>query len=236
MQTFQLKRHLPSCRLDPEGLVKVENYVFEQAEDVFGLSEATARSKCSVVVEERFGKATLSSATELRADEFPDSTISVRWTINAYDPRVKLDVHFHRDTDYAEVEVESQGAQSREKAIGFVEGVYRQLESRRTYNWFFHPRPLLLRATLVVVTWPLFGIVPLAFTVKLPRGLSFAVVVTALGLVIYHVGGILKPFTAFASRRTNARDRLWTWFVTGMTGFIIFGTLLAALRKTLFGF
>lgn len=235
MPAFELKRRLPSCRVDKETLLVIEDYILEQARDVFGLTPEVAQSKLSVVIQESLGTERLASAKEMRSDTFPDTTVSVQLEVREWRPSCTLDVYFHRESFHSSATVRAEGAQAREKAIGFFDGLLRRLESHRSYAWFFHPHPAIGGA-LSALTFMSFGAVPWAFTAAVPEKLAAGFIALPLVLLIFHVGARLNPYTSFASRRADIREKTWNWFVGGMVAFLVFGTLLAGLRKKILGF
>jgi hypothetical protein len=236
MQVFELKRKLPSCKVDKELLVTLEQYLIEQAQQVFGLTEDAARSEYKLSIEDSFGTGTFSSAREFLNDKFPDTTSSVRIILRPWrSPHLTIIVYFHRESIHSAIEVIADGPQARERAIGCYDGILGLLDSRRTGAWFFHP-PALVQGMLGGITLISLGALPWAFILKEPGVLSGALVAVPLILVTYHTGAYIKPYTAFVSRRTEFLEKTWTLFVVGMAGFILFGTLLPALLRKVLGF
>jgi hypothetical protein len=231
---FILEHKLPACTVDKQTVLQLESYMIEQGKEVFGMPPELGNHGLAVTIEETVGTAELSSVSELIGERFPDAIKGIRlylarWSRGGCD----LEIRLNRDGSLSRLKVNSDGPQSRERAVGFMDGVLRILEPRRSTAWLFHPHPLLGGA-IYGLTLVSLGSIPLMIDRGSPLHLPGLLLLACLA--IFHVGAFLNPYTAFSSRQTENRQRWWQWFVAGSAAFVLFGTLFVIFRKRLIGF
>jgi len=236
MPDFRLQRRPPSCLVDRDLLLRLEDYMVKNT----GLSEVAARATLSITIADAFGKETLASASELHGQKFADTTSSIEIEIGGGDARMA--VSFERPYYMSVIRSQSGGPNAREIGMGRLSGIERVLEPSKTSGWFFNP-PSIVFEMLGFFLTPFF-VVSLVLAVLAwknsqsaagqPVALGF--IVAALVLLFYQVGRLLNPYIRFASRRDDNMQRVWRWFGGGFATFIVFGSLLFFLRKQLFGF
>jgi hypothetical protein len=233
MKTVQQNKSLPSCKVTKSLVQEIERYML-------GFPEEGGNFQISV--EDDLGTETFHSSSELR-EKFLDSVKAVTlYRRRFYDfvektarGQFSLSVSFNRDGSSSRMEVETANDQARERADGFTHGLLRLLEPHRTHSSLFHPNPFF-EGAFFALTPVLLMLAVSSFSWSVPPWVAAIVVAVALLFTIYRIGAWLNPYTAFSSRRTERRERVWVWVVSGLSTFAVFSTVLAALRRKWLGY
>ena len=235
MSYYELKHRLPSCHVTPTLLQAIEDYVLAQAPQSLGASPEKVRSGYRIEVEEGLGTESLSSIAEMGRLKFSDSTASIRIVVSQLETSGRVDVYFHRDDGVSRVAIRAEGDNARATAVGLYDGIMRVIEPHRTSSWLFHPHPVLVG--MLSAGAPIAFLVAVGVALRAKPGPGSAAAFAALlGVAGYHAMSFLRPYTSFESRQSERRDRLWSWFATGLAAFILFGTTFTWIRQRLLGF
>ena len=69
-----------------------------------------------------------------------------------------------------------------------------------------------------------------------PSGFAMGALLAALMYAYLIAGKRLRPYTAFDTPSTERNSKIVEWFIYGLAGFLVFGTLFVVLRKSAIGF
>jgi hypothetical protein len=233
MRIAKQERKLPSCRVDKSLLEEIERYM---------LAFPEAGGDFEVTVDDDLGTETFHSSSELR-DRFSDSVKAVALhRCRFFDiggkttgGKFSLGVLFDRDGYFSRIKAETAGDQARERLDGFMNGILRIVEPRRTYSGLFHPG-LMYQGAFFLLGLVVVMLAAGSFGPLVPPWYSAILVAAALLFITYMIGAWLKPYTAFLSRRVESREKVWIWLASGLAAFTLFSTVLAALRRKLLGY
>jgi len=202
-------------------------------EDVFEVER-----RFSVNIHDDLGVETVSSVKDIPGGQFLDSTTQVRLDLDLrYGMKsfpLEVDVKFNKDRTYSNLTISYSGGDARSFVAGLHDGIMRLVLSAKNNNDYFNPHPVVEGALWFVSSIPLFA-GSLAEKV-FPNASSLGALVTALMYAYLIVGKKLRPYTAFDTPATERNAKLMDWFIYGVLGFIVFGSLFVMLRRNVLGF
>ena len=237
MSRFELEKLMPSCDVSKELISQLEDYIIEQASQNSMVDRKKVADNYSVTLDDNFGVEEISSIKNYIPSAFPDSTSQISMSLWIYqretEKPLKITIRFNRDKIYCKMSIGYTSDNAREIVLGLYEGIKRLIDPHRNSNRLFHPHPILKGALFGVIWIPLMLIVQFLNNNDTPSALL------SLGgfclLLLYFVGGKLKPYISFDSRSSQRNRRLTNWFFYGLLGFLMFGTVAVAFRKMLMG-
>jgi hypothetical protein len=236
MPIYELNRTPPSTRVTRSLLAKLERYLVEQAARLLGSQTANDTVGIQLEIVDAFGTETCRSAGELNIDKLPDSTKEIKLRASRYqDPKLTFNINFSRRRLDSEIRLSYAGNDARESMIGVYSGLLRILDEAKTWSWLFHPHWVVDALVPMLMPGLLFGgATSLVFFASLAARIAAAMVIVLLTL--FSLGWLLKPYSAFDSRRQDALDAAWKWLSLGTLGFIVFGTMFPTIRRIIAGF
>ncbi|HXO43356.1 MAG TPA: hypothetical protein VN999_18040 [Thermoanaerobaculia bacterium] len=242
-----MEKQLPSCDLSKRVLSELQEWLTSRGAELTG--PWTRPPEFRIILEDGDGTETLSDINLYPPDSLPDRTKMVtvkydRWSDIETGSQLELALRFspHQSRSKLAITVTNKRG-SREVAAGLVAGVLTILSTRQNRNSRWHIRwrfliPLYLLGALADAGFFL-GWVKSAAKGPPPWILAlgaFASIMFGIPGIVLVVAGLFKPYTAFDSAQTRARNERWKWVVRGFWAFVLFGTVLAAIRKLLLGF
>lgn len=238
MSNFTLEKQLPSCTVNKDLLRELEIYLLSKAKALAG-DEILEDDRCFCVrIHDDLGVESLSSVEKIPGGQFLDSTSQVALELNLRIRRTPfpLEVHvrFNRDRLFSKLSISHSGDDARSVVAGLYDGVFRIVLSAKNGNAFFNPPPALEGALWIATSLPLF----IGSTLEkfLPSAFAICALFSALMYAYLIAGKRLRPYTEFDTSSTERNSKLMEWFIYGLAGFIVFGTLFSAFRKSVFGF
>lgn len=236
MINFELEQRLPSCTLSLQLLERIEEYLLARLHEYLAKPKEELLNKYVITIVDDLGSESLSTVKDFPASQFRDSTTEVSVGLHYYDKQTdfRINIRFKKERTSARLTISTQGTDARERAVAFHEGVKRLIEPFCNRNWIFHLPVIEFFCWILSGSVLLLGIWLVRSQSYLSASLSFGSFVTML--MYAFVLPTWRPYITFESKSSARRDRAWNWFVMGILGFIIFGTLFSLVRKKLFGF
>lgn len=242
MSQFKLEKQLPSCAVGKDLLRELEAYLLSKARALAGeeaLEEALEEGRYfCVCIHDDLGVETISSVEKIPGGQFLDSTsqvaleLDLRYGKTSFPLEVRI--RFDKDRSFSKLTISYSGDDARSVVAGLHDGVLRLVLSVKNRNGFFNPPTMLEGALWIATSLPLF--IGLAIEKIIPAGFAMGVFVTALMYAYLIAGKRLRPYTAFDTPSTERNSKIVEWFIYGLVGFLVFGTLFVVLRKSVIGF
>ncbi len=234
---FNVTHDLPATIVSIDLVSKLEYLLLSESQRLFSISETEVKEHYSVTLVDGSGTETLSSMDRYVGDVFPDTTEEITISLHMSYFRSKsvdiaLKFHKTRRLTYALLHIGSDNARADVATLWY--GITRCIEPNRTIHWLFN-LPFGVAIAIVSATCvSAFLIIasPLHHPVLLDTFFFLMISIT----ISWRVVAKVKPYTAFDSRLQARHDRWCTWFGCSLLAFLIFGTILTALRKRLVGF
>jgi hypothetical protein len=230
--TFSHKETLPSCIITVGLLVEIESALKNKVPDVINLAKESVSGSFYASVIDSFGTHSFTDFSGLTSHDFSDTTSEIRCGISTYPSRkMEVSLIFSKTRDNTKLSIDLTSHEPRSQITAIVDIIYRLLRPHMTTNHIFRPS-YIVGSVLGVI-----GVVALLAVpqMKYPLNEVFAFIILA-ELFYFLVARPLKPYTEFDSRVYRDKKRLTDWFILGVLGFLLFGTLLPLIRKYVLGF
>ncbi|QSI78677.1 hypothetical protein [Niveibacterium microcysteis] len=237
MSQFKLEKRLPSCTVSKDLLKELETYLLAKAKTLSGGEDLEDRH-FRVCIHDDLGVEAVSNVESVPGRQFLDSTNQVTLDLDLRYGKLafplQVEVRFDKDRTFSRLTVSYTGDDARAVVAGLHDGIMRLILSAKNGNVFFNPSPFLEGA--------LWGGCSLSLLLSsivakvMPTVFAVGAFVIALTFIYLIAGKRLRPYTAFDSPTTDRNSKLADWFVYGLAGFVLFGSLLAVVRRSYFGF
>ena len=238
MSQFKLEKQLPSCTVSKDLLKELEAYLLAKAKALAGDEALEKGRHFRVRIHDDLGVETIATVENIPGGQFLDSTSQVALELDLRYGKtsfpLEVDVRFNKDRSFSKLTISYSGDDARSVVAGLNDGILRLVLSAKNGNTFFNP-PLALEGALWVATsLPLF--IGSAIEKMVPSGFAMGALLTALMCAYLIAGKRLRPYTAFDTPSTEGNSKIVEWFIYGLAGFLVFGTLFVVLRKGAVGF
>jgi hypothetical protein len=238
MSDFKLEKQLPSCDVDKKLLKGIQDYLLARAKALAGEDILEGNDRFSVQIHDDLGVETVRSVDDIPGSQFLDSTKRIQLRLNLkYGLKgfpLEIDVKFDKDRIFSNLNIAYSGNDARSAVAGLHDGIMRLVMSARNNNRYFNPPAFLEGALWFSTSVPMLG--GSALGKHVPNAWSYGFLITALMWAYLIAGKRLRPYTAFDTPITKRNSKLVEWFIYGLLGFIVFGTLFTDLRKSALGF
>lgn len=238
MSQFKLEKQLPSCTVSKDLLTELEAYLLTKAKALAG-DKALEEGRCfRVCIHDDLGVETISTVENIPGGQFLDSTSQVALELDLRYGKasfpLEVDIRFSKDRSFSKLTISYSGDDARSVVAGLNDGILRLVLSAKNENRFFNPPPILEGALWVATSFPLF--IGSAIEKVVPSGFAVGALVAALMYAFLIAGKRLRPYTAFDTPSTERNSKVVEWFIYGLAGFLVFGSLFVFLRKGVIGF
>lgn len=234
---FSLEKQIPSCHVTKGLLNDIEEFLTKELSQLNEEAHKNFGEYYKIKFTDRMGEEILNSIVDYKDTQFINSIYEVKQYYDIYKPvRFSIEIIFNKkDKIFSKVNISYYGFGSREYVINIYDKLLRILETHRTYNWAFHPHPIILGAlwTLTCIGSG-FGFSDL-ISGHTTRGCIVALF-SAILLLYFGIGYKIKTFISFDTKAFNNAQNWYEWIIKGILGFLLFGTLLFLFRKKLLGF
>jgi hypothetical protein len=236
---FVLEKKLPSCKVTKALLESLERYLTAKKEALQSdLKTPPDSERLSISVTDNLGRETVTSAQQLRADRFLDSTTEVDASFEAswYKQHISLevDLRFRTEGLRSRLTIASRSDAARELGVGVYRSLSDIIETTMTSNWRYHPPEWL--EVLLGMLWILPIGIGAALNDRVPHAFLVGITLTAVVLAYITLGKRLHPYTIFDSSRAERLQKFGDWFEYGLLTFLVFGSAFTFFRRELFGF
>lgn len=232
LTNYSITKRLPSCLVSVNFLLEIEKSLLPQIEEILQLPKSSISIDYSISIDDSLGTHNLKSISELGSTMFIDNTSEVRCGVSRYSGnRLELSFCFNKQRSYSKLTISVSSHEPRAKVAAIIDLVTRILHPHTLSNHIFHPPEVIgyIAPTIIGLSIIIALYLPFHFKMVLLG------IVTLL-IFYYLVARPLFPYSEFDSKIYRTKSHWTSWFVVGILGFLIFGTLFPLLRKLFFGY
>lgn len=239
MSIYTATRTLPSCKVERELLVELEEYIRQKMETLYANNPKAIPSVISykVIINDSVGSETLFSIKDYNAQYFPNDIRAIHLKSETSRHNMSLVVKFGLIKDLTQVEMSYEGDSAREIVTGVCEEIIKRIKVYETNNYIFQS------SSAFTVIPALFFPVSLALIAQIldfPGRIPKIVQPIATALLLISIGWFIvmsfKPYSTFKTRRNEIRERRLSWVLLGFLGFVLFTVIGVYFRNQLLGF
>jgi hypothetical protein len=226
MPKYSVEKQIPSCHVDKNLLIGIENYFKKIAEEY-------KMSGFIIKILDSNGTEELPNIENFNSDYFPNDVRNI--SINSGNYNAKLSIIFDRKKEKSKLEISIMGDQAREKASSISAEIMRMLDDYKTKNYIFHAISpgdsifLTVMPTAVVLAITLLILKNMIQTFALVLGIILLMEIT------YAIFSYLNTYTTFKTKNYESYMGWKNWLTFAFIEFLLFGVGGAVLLKH-FGF
>jgi len=235
MSVYSLIKQIESCHVTKELIEQIEDYLFKQLPTVVKFSTNNIRKNYALSIRDNMGKDVVSSISKYGVSIFSDTTDLIFLEVRIKRPRkLTLSINFAKNKEYSEIRITHKHEEPRTIVLGIYEAIKRIIKQQANKNRIFNPsEPISVFYGVLIGL--IVGVIIFLFTIKLFNFGIFGIIIFLFLVYFSILGKFLYPYISFELNR-YLRIKNWSsWFFWGFLSFIIFGTILALLRKKIFG-
>ena len=235
--SFSYEHPLRSLRVTKDFLANLEQYLLKKVVETSIATEEEAAACLKIKIDDSLGSERLNSIAQLDGTRFADSTNQIEVELETPYKRdgskLRIRLNFAKSRLFSTVAISATAPNAKELVLGLKDGILRTLEPHGTWHWICHP---------IAQAWALVFVAGTALGIAIYRvdgkDTIYPFLLGAFVLVWLYLFqlGPLRPYTVFDTRAAERSDKVWSWFMTGLGTFILFGTLFTLLRRPLLGF
>lgn len=237
MSDYRLEKEVISCEVTKELLTNIEEYLIKKISSIFGVTEDGVRKNYTIAISDEYGIESINSISEYNLPKFDDSVteIILHISIQEKSKLFRINIKFSKLRTLSKITISYNDNNSKEVVIGLYEGIKKIINTKKTINKIFNPSE---KANFILLGI-LIGSISLFYTYIAKNNVLLSLIYLGISMPIIIYMTILKkifPYILFETNQSNKKKKVIEWFVFGLFTFIIFGTLLVALRRKYFGF
>jgi hypothetical protein len=238
MPRFRIETELPSTKVTRELVKSLEHFISRRVDALMGEKDDRNEiaSALKITITDALGSETMQTIDHFVPTKFPDTTKSIELSFsgpwNSALKGLEIEIQFHKDRQFSRVRVSCENSNPRDLARGMVAGIHECLAPHPAHNAWLHPHALI-DGMLIGLAMAIFWVLPSALDYA-PLGavMALATILVFLTCYLWPLRR-LRLYTVFDSPVSESRAKWWDWFLKGLIGFIVFGTLLALVRDRL---
>lgn len=235
--SFSYEHPLPSLRVTKDFLASLEQYLMKKVIDSSLVTSEEAQTCLRIKIDDSYGSERLDSVSQASGTRFSDSTSQVEVEVNTPyrgdGTKLRIRLNFARGRLFSTVAISATAPNAKELVLTLKDGIFRILDPQRTWHWLCHPNAQAWASIFGV------GVVLVVALVQSDgKGSTFPYLFAAAifaWLYLFQFAS-LRLYTVFDTRAAERSDKVWTWLITGICTFALFGTLAVLVRRHFLGF
>lgn len=99
MNTFNIRKDLPSIRIDKELISQLEKYILEDIPEIIDVDKQLFKDKYSILIIDTLGSGSFNTISEFPLSSFQDGTKKIKMGFGMYDKSsCSVDISFDTDS------------------------------------------------------------------------------------------------------------------------------------------
>lgn len=240
MEKHILIRNLPSCNINKDSLLLIEECLLEKV----GKMYPHATKDCfTFTIKDRFGQTEYGTVKNFKLLYFTDDVKEINISFFQDAPPIfNISVIFRTSEWPSEIKIKLENDSAHEQADVIYNNIINILKPHKNINFIFHLHEANEFLSLVSFLWVFFSIFSLLFgigilfydqdisstTIDL-RLIGIILIFLGLSTPFYIISNKLKPYSVFHTRKNINFSRWYNWFWEGILATLIFGWLFSKL-------
>lgn len=231
-----LDSQIESCLVNRELISQLEECLFKEIPELEIFREKNIRDNYSLAIKQEARIEKIKNIQNYINPQFSDSTNQILLEVTIKRPKTLIiSINFVNDKKKSIISVKHRSQKPDVLVNGIIARIIEIIHTSANCNKIFHPHKF------VGLLLHLVGFISVAFTtyviffVYSVYTLKVVSASVSLLYLFFIFGKVLKPYIIFDSNRSRKRKKIYDFIFWGLLNFIIFGTILALLRKKIFG-
>lgn len=236
MPEFNLRKTIKSCHVTKELIQDIESYIFNDIPGITQVPRSEILNDYTVSIKDKIGEEVLPSIANYRTMLFPDSIKSISLGLYSYESRnLRIRIDFDKDKIYSNMVIEYKSENPREIVTGIHDAIISIINTKKTINKVFYPHSFLDGFSFAS---PLMFFIIAAMLVdkNLITFAILALIISTCAMYYSWIGKFFYPYVSFESNLYKKKKKWADRVFWGFISIVILQTLVALLRKKIFGF
>jgi hypothetical protein len=221
MNKFNIRKDLPSIKIDKEFISQLEKYILEDIPGITDIDKLLIQEKYSIEIVDTLGSGVFNNISEFPLSSFQDGTKKIKMGFSIYEKTYcSVNISFVTASSGSIIDISLDSNNPREKAQGIYNGIMDFINQNKTYNHIFHMFYIGILGGAGI------GLLYLVFILALRKYFLWATIVFFVSFMIvsysYYVPK-LKPYSEFLTNRQKRNNKIFSFFIWGFISYLIFG-------------
>lgn len=232
MNEFNIRKDLPSIKVDIELIEQLESYILTDIPAILGIKQSKIIDEFSIEIVDSLGTGVFNSISEFPMTLFQDGTQEVSFGFSIYEePYCRVKISFDKDSYSSKIDISLKTTNPREKAQGIYNGIMDRINQHKTYNFIFHKIIIGFIGGLGI------ALIPPIIMMVIKKNYVWASLLTIAAFIIVFLaykGPKLKPYSEFSTNTQIRNNRIFSFFIWGFISYLVFGLGFGILKETIF--
>lgn len=220
MNKFNIRKDLPSIKIDKELISQLEKYILEEIPEISGIDKSIIQNKYSIEIVDMLGTSVFKSIAEFPLNSFQDGTKKIQLGFSIYEKTYSnVDISFSTNPFGSQINISIESNNPREKAQGIYNGLMEYVNQNKTYNHYFHKFYIVLLGGIGI------GLLCFVTILFLKKSFFYATLFLSASIIITtysYYFPILKPYSEFSTNRQKRYNKFFSFIVWGVISYLIF--------------
>lgn len=231
MNEFNIRKDLPSIKVDKELVNQLEKYIISDIPEIIGIDKQTILDKYSIEIVDSLGSGKFNSISEFPLSLFQDGTKEINFGFSVYNQSFcSVKISFSVEQYSSKIDISLKTTNPREKAQGIYNGILEHINQHKTYNFIFH------KIFIGIIGGIGIGLITPIITLAVAKNYLWATLLTLASIIIIffvYKGPKLKPYSEFSTKRQIRYNRIFSYFIWGFISYLIFGLGFGLLKDVI---
>jgi hypothetical protein len=231
MNEFNIRKNLPSIKVDKELIEQLENYLLSNVPEIIGIEKHLIEEKYSLEIVDSLGTGKFNRISEFPLSLFQDGTKKIKFGFSFYGLiSFSIYISFSNTQSSSELDISLKTNNPREKAQGIYNGLMERINQHKTYNFIFHN--ISMGIVVGLGTWLIIPIINQ--TIK--KNYLWASYLTLATIIMFFIGisgAKFKPFSEFLTKKQIRYNKVISFLIWGIISYFIFGLGFGLLKDSI---
>lgn len=233
MKEFNIRKDLPSAKVDIELLEQLENYILSDIPGIIGIEKEKIAENYSLEIVDSLGTGQYNRISEFPLSILQDGTEKIKFGFKLYHQAYfSINISFSRSKYSSELDISLKTDNPREKAQGIYNGILDRINPHKTYNYIFHTILIGVLGGLGI------GLISPILIFIINKNYLWASLLTIASIIIIffaYRGQKFKPYSEFMTKRQTRYNRIFSFFIWGVISYLVFGLGFGIIKELIIG-
>jgi hypothetical protein len=241
MPSYNLQQSVGTYSIDKSLINNLEEYCTKEIGKTIDMKAEYPRhanfQPFSITIHDSFGEEKLFTIVDYKQQYFRNDTKGITIEFNEKNAKqekeIKIVLRLGKVEEKCDLTISLTDEKAREKVSAVEEGILSILNHHKNLNWLLYPNQLL--TGILGLGCLIAGIQALDDKISNQEKFIYGSIFWS-GVFYFAICRYFKSYCTFETNKQRQLDKWFSWLVFGTAGFLLFTTLLASVRKSLFGF
>ncbi len=236
MLSYNKQSSISTYTIDKVLIEHLEDYLKQNVLEILHVpAEASTKVDFTMTLHDSHGIEKYNSIKEHKFSVFRNDIkgITIELDLEIDEIKLQITLRFGDEEENSDLEISLTADNAREKVSAIEQGIFSIINHNKNLNRVFYPGPMI--SIVIVFGCFLSGLFAWQSTYSIKEKFILGIIFWA-GIFYLFCRSYFKGYCSFDTNKQKQLDKWFTWLITGLLGFLLFSTLLANVRKNLFGF